>query len=479
MSFSRPLALELPYELTSQIFIHCLPLHRRVRPGRKRAPLQLAQICGQWRAVALATPELWSSIYLEFPTGGPYDGIPMLLGIPSVEPVQDHTCDLLELWLARAADYPLSITLICPDRHTRLPERLLDLVAVSSAHWARVELQVSIADFLHFDRIQGPFPSLRSLGIRITDYAGAFPRVNAIREAPELRTVNLMDEFSGLAPQAVQLLPASATALQSVTIRQADPLEELHHILEQFPHLRHLRIYYEGPSNHPMATARKLVLHLQSLLLRSRAVFLDFVDIPTLEHLEVGLGWISWRNDIAPIPAFLTCSARHLNHLTLDIEYILGCDLMECIDALIPCLEAVPTLTTLELVLPNASVHAARYQFLLSATLLPHLRTLIITDTLRVGTYAPFLAMLRARPALVHAELHLRPRHWELSRRLAPPGHDIVAGFEALVAEGLNIRVTTPTYVWPCDSRDDDAPENLDYDVFGSMKTRSCFFSPF
>ncbi|KAJ6566244.1 hypothetical protein B0H19DRAFT_870849, partial [Mycena capillaripes] len=52
-------ALSLPYELISEIFIICLPLHRRVRPSRKCAPLLLAQICGHWRSIAIATPELW------------------------------------------------------------------------------------------------------------------------------------------------------------------------------------------------------------------------------------------------------------------------------------------------------------------------------------------------------------------------------------------------------------------------------------
>ncbi|KAJ6552835.1 hypothetical protein B0H19DRAFT_950013, partial [Mycena capillaripes] len=52
-------ALTLPYELMCDIFFLCLPLHRRVRPSRKCAPLHLAQICGHWRAMALAMPQLW------------------------------------------------------------------------------------------------------------------------------------------------------------------------------------------------------------------------------------------------------------------------------------------------------------------------------------------------------------------------------------------------------------------------------------
>ncbi|KAJ6489739.1 hypothetical protein C8R45DRAFT_826632, partial [Mycena sanguinolenta] len=55
-------ALCLPFELTSRTFCLCLPSHGRVRPRRNAPPLQLAQVCRQWRTVALGTPELWRVI---------------------------------------------------------------------------------------------------------------------------------------------------------------------------------------------------------------------------------------------------------------------------------------------------------------------------------------------------------------------------------------------------------------------------------
>ncbi|KAJ6543374.1 hypothetical protein DFH09DRAFT_804584, partial [Mycena vulgaris] len=64
----------LPYEVTSRNFLYCLPPHRRIRPRQTHAPLQLTQICGQWRAVPLATPEIWNSMCLEF-LAGPYEGL--------------------------------------------------------------------------------------------------------------------------------------------------------------------------------------------------------------------------------------------------------------------------------------------------------------------------------------------------------------------------------------------------------------------
>ncbi|KAJ7112503.1 hypothetical protein C8R44DRAFT_856198 [Mycena epipterygia] len=477
---SRPPALELPYELSSQIFIYCLPLHLRVRPTRKRAPLQLAQICSQWRAVALSTPKLWSSIYLEFPAGGPYDGIPMLLGIPGAEAVQDHTCDLLKLWLARAADYPLSITLMCAGKHIRLPEELLDIIAHHTAHWARVEFKFAKADFLDFNRISGPFPALRTLGTFITDDHGGFPVVNALSDAPGLRVLNGLDELSRLTVGPdFESLPTSVTTLQTVEISRNSPLEDFLRILNHFPHLLHLAIRCWDTVRRPRAIPR-VVPSLQSLIIHGTTTFLDLIDLPTLEHLDMSL---YWHQDVLPLKGFLSRSAGNLNHLTLRLMYAPGGEL-------IPSFAAAPSLTSLELLLPDigARTISTRYDFLLSKGILPHLQRLIITETLRIGTYVPFLAVLRDLRALVHAELQMWPRHKHVWHRLPPPGPDLVTEFEELSAQGLNIRVVTPNYAWPWDIRDEDAigdldssvliPTNSDYDIFES-KTTPYNFAPF
>nr|GAT57136.1 predicted protein [Mycena chlorophos] len=57
--------LSLPNEITSAIFVACLPEHGRVRPSPSTAPLLVAQICRHWRAVALETTQLWCSMDVE------------------------------------------------------------------------------------------------------------------------------------------------------------------------------------------------------------------------------------------------------------------------------------------------------------------------------------------------------------------------------------------------------------------------------
>ncbi|KAJ7715990.1 hypothetical protein B0H16DRAFT_1741611 [Mycena metata] len=82
--------LTLPNEITSRIFVGCLPNDGHVLPTPSAAPLLLAQICRHWRQVALSTCALWSSF--DLPGSG------------------DGSAFLLETWSTRAKGYPLSLT---------------------------------------------------------------------------------------------------------------------------------------------------------------------------------------------------------------------------------------------------------------------------------------------------------------------------------------------------------------------------------
>ncbi|KAJ7182388.1 hypothetical protein C8R43DRAFT_845088, partial [Mycena crocata] len=92
-------ALKLPYELTSQIFMDCLPVYGRARPSLRAAPLLLAQICVVWRSVALSLPQLWSSVFLEFSRPG------------RTSKLANNSIALVDCWFGRSGQHPLSITI--------------------------------------------------------------------------------------------------------------------------------------------------------------------------------------------------------------------------------------------------------------------------------------------------------------------------------------------------------------------------------
>ncbi|KAJ7504008.1 hypothetical protein B0H11DRAFT_2222104 [Mycena galericulata] len=440
-----PAALTLPHELTAKIFVYCLPVHRRVRPDQNQAPLQLAQICGHWRAVWLATPELWTSILFEFPEN-PYVGLPTLFD-PDAETPPDYVCDLFDLWLTRAAGYPLSITVRC---RIPLQEKVLEVMAAHSAHWGRIELEVTEEAFSDFNNITGPFPMLRILCISVWDGDSSTP--HAIFAAPNLESVDLESGFPRLmSPHDVVTLPASLTSLKVIHINSA-PLEEFIRIIQHFTRLLHLGLSIDCvvPTT---ASTRTVIPGLKSLLQGGNLTFISLIEIPTLEHLEVSLFHV---NDVPILSDFLAHSARHLTHLALDLSNSIG-------DEFATVLSSVPSLRTLELLCFNGFNESVipRYGVLQRTDLIPQLRTLFITHHFYDSSYASFLAVVRTRIILAHAEL----KFWSTSPKndlhIPQPGPDILAALETLTVSGREIRLRTPHHAWLERMRDPDAVGTL------------------
>ncbi|KAJ7457988.1 hypothetical protein B0H11DRAFT_1873461 [Mycena galericulata] len=81
----------LPLEISSEIFIQCLP-PLPVPPGARHVPMLLLNICNAWSDIALSTPALWAGILLRFPYT---EGFREFVGT----------------WLGRARNHPLSVSL--------------------------------------------------------------------------------------------------------------------------------------------------------------------------------------------------------------------------------------------------------------------------------------------------------------------------------------------------------------------------------
>ncbi|KAJ7605417.1 hypothetical protein FB45DRAFT_1042382 [Roridomyces roridus] len=88
----------LPLEVSSEIFLQCLPPQSKAcpleyaRPQARLAPLLLLNICNTWTNIALSTPALWALIGIGFPRPTGFQ-------------------DLLERWLRRAGSRRLQISI--------------------------------------------------------------------------------------------------------------------------------------------------------------------------------------------------------------------------------------------------------------------------------------------------------------------------------------------------------------------------------
>ncbi|KAJ7227870.1 hypothetical protein B0H12DRAFT_235336 [Mycena haematopus] len=158
--------LTLPDKLTSEIFIHFLPIY----PDRPPligldSPTSLTHICRHWREVALATPTVWRAIKFA-------DDL-------DVREQSRHIC----AWVRRSGSCPLSIEIDMENGFTTRPVFTEPLV-MSSPRWEHFKLRVPT---FFLPKLGGPMPMLRSLYLAVSIFDDVF----AFYEVPQLRTVVL------------------------------------------------------------------------------------------------------------------------------------------------------------------------------------------------------------------------------------------------------------------------------------------------
>ncbi|KAJ7859758.1 hypothetical protein B0H13DRAFT_2570200 [Mycena leptocephala] len=395
---------ELPVELWSKIFRCTLPRDGRVHPSPKAAPLLLAQICRQWRAVALATPELWSSIFLEIFPDSSYAELAFGQDIPL-----DPTTALVDLWFGRSSEYPLSITIRCPKPGVRLPYGLMKVLKNRCTKWERLEMVLSVADLLELNTVSGPFPCLRILAIGSNK---ANQPVHLLHYSGALHIPNSSYLWVHLFQPELPL-----TRLTTLELSMENPALVVP-VFDLLPQLNHLIFssYCFGPC--PIPPPVPVTAHIRCLVLRRSPAFLYYVALPSLEHLVVFI------SDEEASKAVVSLVARSRCRLT-------------------------------SLALRHSSLPPAAWSALLPvAGIVPTLELTNMWFNPRV--------LLRAQPPLPCARLQILPRRMKGGGPIPRPDRSVAAGLRRLAAKGMRITVETPTYRWPEEpTRDLDGATSL------------------
>ena len=150
---------QLPHEIIAEIFWNCL-VHEReaVRMSSGNAPLLLCRVCSSWRALVLATPQLWASV-----------GI--LVRHPN--DVDPSICvQITNAWLERSGILPLTVEIRYVkidyrDRNPTTKPTVLDAVLYTvcsySSRWQNVAITTWLP--LSFPQLQ-ILPLLRSFHLQ-------------------------------------------------------------------------------------------------------------------------------------------------------------------------------------------------------------------------------------------------------------------------------------------------------------------------
>ncbi|KIK10251.1 hypothetical protein K443DRAFT_670873 [Laccaria amethystina LaAM-08-1] len=117
----------LPPELLSEIFAHCLPNKRFVTPSPTSAPLFLGQVNALWRNISMSTPKLWSSMEISHELCKP-----------------DRLLPLMETWIARAKERPLSLSIKGGILSAETPQArwLASLFRQHTARWQHLRFEL-------------------------------------------------------------------------------------------------------------------------------------------------------------------------------------------------------------------------------------------------------------------------------------------------------------------------------------------------
>ncbi|KAJ7607214.1 hypothetical protein FB45DRAFT_1011442 [Roridomyces roridus] len=404
---------KLPLEITTAIFILCLPKSSFPAPAPSSAPMLLPNVCRSWKATALSIPQLWSSMRLN---------TEMSVNFGS----------LVALWIARAQSMPLSISL-----HGDLTSMKPSLRAIIDQHFPThvQNLELYISKGRQLDKLKGPFASLRILTLGQDDPASFLVHCSCGEEHDG-------DGFFG---------------------RDARPCVKF---LSAAPNLVELamdRIFFNLPFK-SISTSSQLTTHssLKRLFLggfgydakrpepisHCSVQILQYLTLPSLERLVIFS--LASPSEVEPLFAFLERSSASLHSLSI------GFDLPFPIERL---LRLIPNIKELDLNVQWSDTADEFVRSLMTAlhsnyslNLVPNLGRLMIRGPqLEPETYEDVLEALSARRG--HGSLHSFKFIWvprdrrqfnvnldEVLMKKAPSAH-VLEAMRQLVVEGMEIHV--------------------------------------
>ncbi|KAF7336736.1 hypothetical protein MVEN_02108700 [Mycena venus] len=361
---------KVPVELATEIFCLTLP-DIQSDPHPSQSPLSLAHVCQDWRLLAFSTPQLWSNLTL------------------SDAHVHKPDTVLIDQWLGRANLVALRLCV----SHSFF-KAIMRLISRNSTKWKTLEFHLSIGTTLVFPEFAeikpiGGFPSLRKLVIESNPryfHPSEGTVVDGFLNAPLLEELHfnsfpiLLNRLSLPWTQLTRFTSTNGTMGVSDALR----------VLSLTPKLLHARLSTSITSS--SATAIPPHLHLKSLSFQSRHVSLDVLrslTLPALEVLDVGA---VLNNDTQTLLSFLARS--HCKLTTLSAKTLLR--------PFIPCLRAIPTLSSVRLTLTDRTDKEDVSVFLQrlgdDTSFLPNLESFtIVGDGALIFPYEALAEALRAR----------------------------------------------------------------------------------
>ena len=332
----------MPIELVQKIFLHCLPGDEYTRPDHRSGPLLVAQVCSSWRHVALKTPRLWCSLWIQLSRNN-----------------VNRRLSTMATWLGRSAACPLSL-------HAQVQSTGLDIVNIFFAlldrykqlwkdlrlvlpfNWATCAMQV----------LSQSTPLLEVFRMRVAKSQDGWLPTSPTsflltdESAPRLRRIH----WGITGPQPVFFLP-HLSRLEELDVDSELSVAECLVILQQCPQLLSCEFWKIRDLESDVLDVQMFspitLPRLRSLALHSTAgadMLLEYLVLPALTRLKIAIvGDASGQN--VGVSAW---SQRRFNNFfarsNSPLQSLILQDVLPSEEALIHCLECISA-SLVELVL--------------------------------------------------------------------------------------------------------------------------------
>ncbi|KAJ7755787.1 hypothetical protein B0H16DRAFT_1782889 [Mycena metata] len=418
----------LPPEITSNIFLRCLPpspeLNKPVKgyPRMSQAPLIFLRICKLWRDIALSTPRLW---------------VDLLLSLEELEMDEDELERRIADWFGRAGTCPLSFSVRGWMGMDAFGSDAISATLRSYApHLQSICLQLETAHFEAIEDFTGPFPMLENLAVALPflDEEADSPMLNfqpTFSNAPRLSQLSFTEEATPT------MFSYSFDALSKVTCESCPP-DDFLFLVECASFLGEFECTIEEDGMYEYSDSDVITGdHLHTLHFMPNCYFhsLQLLRLPALRNLRLSED-IDNPDENHDFLAFLAHSSASLRSFSAEREITtLTVDWFAT---------SMPGLTELDLCQEDDDFLLEFFTMLDRAQnpgFLPHLQSLTFRDC-TFSIEAPMFSALSSRTTADDQSSIL-----ESFRQIWPKGEYMVledataASFRGLVERGMKIHV--------------------------------------
>ncbi|KAF7376684.1 hypothetical protein MSAN_00085400 [Mycena sanguinolenta] len=317
----------LPLDILQEIFVACLPTHRNCVMSASEAPVLLGRICSSWRALALSSPRLWSSVHIVEPDRAHWPA-----------ELQAQRVEITKAWLGRSGQCPLAISLFGdarpdPASTEHRSASVLETLIPFASRWHNISLTSTSSGLNSLSCItENDVPMLTTLEIseiyRSAESPGTRWESFGLLHAPNISSFTFISGNSHpltLPLQWDRLLSLSLDSSSAFAVTSEMAVE----IFSRCPRLQTCRLKVNDEVQSAVEESQGTILgfpHLQSLKIISVGIPINTVgglfsrvSLPELQHLTL-LGHLGREADgeFAFFP-FLTTLPR-LQSLSTDSQ---------------------------------------------------------------------------------------------------------------------------------------------------------------